>query len=72
MKVIIDRFEGDYVVCENEDRKMIDIKKVEEPVDAKEGDVLEIDNDQITIDVAATNKRKHDIENLAKNLWKKE
>ena len=72
MKVIIDRFEGDYVVCEKEDRKMIDIKKAEVPVDAKEGDVLEIDNDQITIDVAATKKRKLDIENLAKNLWKKE
>ena len=71
MKVIIDRFEGDYVVCEKEDRKMIDIKKVEVPVDAKEGDVLEIGNDQITIDVAATKKRKQDIENLAKNLWKK-
>lgn len=72
MKVIIDRFEGGFVVCEKEDRKMIDIKKVEVPVDAKEGDVLEIGKDQITIDVAATEKRKQEIENLAKNLWKKE
>ncbi|WP_303871903.1 DUF3006 domain-containing protein [Acetobacterium wieringae] len=70
MKVIIDRFEGDYAVCEKEDRKMIDIQKAKIPVDAKEGDVLEIDNDQITIDVAATKKRKLELENLAKNLWK--
>lgn len=71
MKVIIDRFEGGFVVCEKEDRKMIDIKKVEVPVDAKEGDVLEIGKDQITIDVAATEKRKQELENLVKTLWKK-
>lgn len=70
MRVIIDRFEGDFVVCEKEDRKMIDIQKAKIPVDAKEGDVLEIDNDQITIDVAATKKRKQDIENLIKSMWK--
>lgn len=70
MRVIIDRFEGDYVVCEKEDRKMIDIQKVKVPADAKEGDVLEIDNDQITIDVAATKKRKQEIEDLVKNMWK--
>lgn len=71
MRVIIDRFEGDYVVCEKEDRKMIDIQKVRVPVEAKEGDVLEIGMDQITIDVAATKKRKQELENLVKNLWKK-
>ncbi|HEY5556308.1 DUF3006 domain-containing protein, partial [Acetobacterium sp.] len=58
MKVIIDRFEGNFAVCEKEDRKMIDIERNKIPSSAKEGDVLDITNDQITIDFKETEKRK--------------
>ena len=69
MKVIIDRFEGNFVVCEKEDRKMLDIERDKVPSAAKEGDVLNIINDTITIDLEETEKRKKDIEELTKDLW---
>lgn len=69
MKVVIDRFEGDYAVCEKENREMIDIKKDILPKEAKENDVLDIEGDKILIDIEETKKRKKDIEELTKDLW---
>ncbi|NNU77793.1 DUF3006 domain-containing protein [Clostridium estertheticum] len=69
MNVIIDRFEGNYAVCEKKDRTMIDIKKSKIPSIAKEGDVLSIDNDVIIIDIEKTKKRLNEIEKLTKGLW---
>jgi hypothetical protein len=69
MKVIIDRFEGNFAVCEKEDRQMLDIEKAKIPTTAKEGDVLNITNGIITIDVEETEKRKKEIEELTKDLW---
>jgi len=69
MKVIIDRFEGDFAVCEKEDRQMLDIERHKIPSSAKEGDVLDITNDQITIYFKETEKRRKEIEELTKDLW---
>lgn len=70
MKVVIDRFEGSYAVCEKESRKMVDIKVDKLPRGIKEGDVLNIENGMISIDIAETQKRKKEIEDLSKDLWK--
>ena len=69
MVVVIDRFEGLLAVCEKEDRTMINIKRALLPIGAKEGDVLNIKGDEISIDVLGTAKRKHEIEELTKDLW---
>lgn len=69
MKVIIDRVEGNFAVCEKVDRQMLDIEKSKIPNTAKEGDVLNIDNGMITVDVEETEKRKKEIEELTKDLW---
>ncbi|MBW9172682.1 DUF3006 domain-containing protein [Clostridium estertheticum] len=69
MNVIIDRFEGNYAVCEKKDRTMIDIKKSKIPSIAKEGDVLSIDNDEIIIDIEKTKERHIEIEKSTKDLW---
>lgn len=69
IKVIIDRFEGQYAVCEKDDKSMIDIERTRIPVSAKEGDVLKILGDTITIDKAETDIRKKEVENLTKSLW---
>lgn len=69
MKVTIDRFEGKFAVCEKEDRQMLDIEKFKLPITAKEGDVLNITNDRITINFEETEKRKKDIEEFTKDLW---
>ncbi|AGK98513.1 DUF3006 domain-containing protein [Clostridium pasteurianum] len=70
MKVIIDRFEGNFAVCEKQDRTMINIEKSKIPEESKEGDVLNIVDGEISIDIEETNKRKKEIEELTKDLWK--
>ncbi len=70
MKVTIDRFEGDFAVCEKPDRTMINIRKDKIPSDIKEGDVLIIEGENIKIDARATRKRKKNINNLMNDLWK--
>lgn len=66
MKVIIDRFEVNFAVCEKENKTMIDIPKEILPEEAKEGDVLNIN---ISIDTEETENRKKLIEELTKDIW---
>lgn len=70
MKVMIDRFEGDFAVCGKPDRTMINIKKDRLPSDVKEGDVLVIERNSIRVDSGETAKRKKQIEKLMNDLWK--
>ena len=69
MKVTIDRFEGEFAVCEKENRQMINIEKSKLPEMAKEGDILNIKNDIIAIDFEATKKRAKEIEKLTDDFW---
>ncbi|NLM76259.1 MAG: DUF3006 domain-containing protein [Clostridiaceae bacterium] len=64
MKVIIDRFEGDYAVVELPDMTMVDMPISLIPEGAREGDVL-----VISIDIDETAKRKERIKNLMDDLW---
>lgn len=70
MKIVVDRFEGRYAVCEKEDGTIINIEKAKLPKEVKEGDVLNIEGKSISIDSAETLKRKNDIEELMKDIWK--
>ncbi len=70
-RVVIDRFEGDYAVCEKEDRTMVIIPKNKVPCGAKEGDVLAIEGDLIRIDLKETEKRRAEILKLTDKLWNK-
>jgi metallophosphoesterase superfamily enzyme len=70
MRVIIDRFEGDYAVCEREDRKMINIEKRRLPEGVKEGDAMIINGDVIKIERQETNQKKEEIKKLMDELWK--
>lgn len=65
MKVIIDRFEGEFAIVELPDRSTVDMPKKLIPQDAKEGDVLVID-----IDKNATEERRKRIQKLMEELWK--
>ncbi len=69
MKVVIDRFEGEYAVCEKDDRTMIMLKKNEIPLTAEEGDVLIIEAGNIILDKEETEKRKREIERLTEDMW---
>ncbi|WP_040209096.1 DUF3006 domain-containing protein [Neobacillus jeddahensis] len=69
MKLIIDRFEGDLVVCEKEDGTFFDIRRNRLPSGAKVGDLLVMDQDQITIDVTGTHERREKIRKVMEDLW---
>ena len=70
MRIVIDRFEGDYAVCERDDRTMLNIYKNKLPAEAKEGDVLIVDGDAISIDLMETSKRKEQANQLMEKLFK--
>jgi hypothetical protein len=63
MKVIIDRFEGEYAVVELESGEFADMPKMLVPSLAEEGDVLEI-----SIDENETARRKNRISEMMKDM----
>ena len=63
--LIIDRFEGDFAVCETQELKFVNIPKAALPDEAKEGDVI-----SISIDKSQTDKRKEKINGLMNSLFK--
>ena len=70
MKFTIDRFEGDFAVLEDENLKMIDIKKDFLPNDAKEGDIIIKQKDgSYIIDSTFTKQRKEHISKLLNGLF---
>lgn len=69
MKAIIDRFEGDFAVLELEDKNILNINKNKIPKEAKEGDVLRIENDYIVLDNEEREKLKKEIEEITKDVW---
>lgn len=70
MKVIVDRFEGNYAVCECEDKTMINIEKSKLPLGVKEGSVILADGNSIIIDENETIIRINKIEKMMNDLWK--
>lgn len=63
MKIIIDRFEGDFAVVEMPDKTMYNLPKGLFP-NAKEGSVISIE-----IDVNETKKRRADVEKIMDEVW---
>ncbi len=63
MKVIIDRFEGDYAIVELDEGKILELPKELIP-EAEEGDVINIE-----ILKEETNKRKEQIKNKVNQLF---
>lgn len=70
MKYIIDRFEGSFAVCEDEQRNMLNIERDKIPSTAVEGDVLIIKDNNIVIDLKETENRKKHIKELMNDLFK--
>lgn len=64
MKIIIDRFEGEFAVVELEDKIIVDMPKALVPKGSREGDVLEI-----IINKSETENRKKRIEKMCEGLW---
>jgi len=69
MKLIIDRFEGNWVICETENKNMINIERSILPSEAKEGDVIIKTSEGYKIDKDETNRRKMRVNKLMDDLW---
>lgn len=69
MIAVIDRFEGDFAVCECEDKTILNINVNKLPKNVCEGDVLVIDGANIRVDYEENKKRKQEIEVLMEDLW---
>lgn len=69
-KLIIDRFEGEYAVCEQEDRNMIELKKSSLPPAAAEGSCIIVHDDgSIVLDMDESNLRNERITKLMDDLF---
>ncbi|WP_251862193.1 DUF3006 domain-containing protein [Clostridium sp. Marseille-Q2269] len=69
MKGIIDRFEENFAVIELENREMINIDKLRIPKKAKEGDVINIEHNIITLNKKESEQLKKEIDKLTEDLW---
>lgn len=69
MKFIIDRFEGNFAVCEDEEGNMHNIDRTLISGNPKEGDVIEKQGDLYRINIEETEKRKKEVEELMKDMW---
>ena len=66
---VVDRFDGEFAVCENSRRQMKDIRRAELPAGVQPGDVLRHTRAGYLIDTTETAKRKQSIDELTKDLW---
>jgi len=58
-KYTVDRFEGDYAVCETEDNSFVNIQRNKLPKNTKEGDfIIEKEDGAFFVDTEATEERR--------------
>lgn len=69
MKGIIDRFENKFAVVELDDKSFININTSEIPKSAKEGDVIFVNKDGISLDLDETKKLKKEVTDLMNELF---
>lgn len=68
VNAIIIRFEGPLAVCRGDDKSIIEIKRFLLPMGTEEGDVLEIKDDKVSINVEETARRKRKVESLFEDI----
>lgn len=70
-KLIIDRFEGTYAICEDQEKKMFAISLNELPQGVKPGDVLQISGaGELSVDQEETQRRRKKMAGLQSKLFR--
>ena len=69
MKLIVDRFEEKYAICEDENKKYITIEKENLPLNVKIGDIIILNEDEVYVEKKESKKRREYIEEITKNIW---
>ena len=70
MKVTIDRFEGKFAVCIQDD-KVINIPRYKLPIEAKEGDFLALENGFFVVKPEETEEKRRSVRKLMDDLKKR-
>lgn len=70
-RVMIDRFEEKYAVCEREDKTILNIPRYKLPLEAKEGDCLEMIDGFYKINQEITAEKKKNLRTWMNGLIKK-
>lgn len=71
MRAVMDRWEGDFAVCEGEAGEMMEIPRSRMPSDAEPGVTLLIGADGISVDWDDTRARRERIAAKRRRLWKR-
>ena len=71
MRLIIDRFEDGFAVCEREDLSHVSVEAGLLPDGAKEGSVIDFSDGVYTIDEAETLKRRREMSKKLRRLFGK-
>lgn len=66
--LVIDRFEGDFVVVEEDDSRHFNLERRLLPENAREGDCIIEKNGAYEIDTEATRKRREEILSIMKKM----
>ena len=66
---IVDRFEGDYIILETPDGKMIDVEKDNVIGKVSEGDCLIYKDNHFLLDEEKTKMRRKEIGDKMKGMW---
>lgn len=69
MKATIIRFEGIYAICRREDFGIVDIKRINIPIEATEGDILNIKDNIITIEKKNNKEKDGFQEDIIVDIW---
>ena len=69
MELIVDRLEEEYIVCEDENKNIVNIVKDEVEDEVKEGDILIFVDGKYIVNKEKTKDRKEYIQDLIKDLW---
>lgn len=70
MRLTIDRFEGKFAVCIQED-KVINIPRYKLPIEAKDGDCLELENGFFIVKNEETQEKRRSMKQFMDDLKKK-
>lgn len=70
MKYIIDRIEQNIAICEDDNKKQIEIEVTKLPSNIKEGDIIKQEKGKYIIDEENTEKKREDIRKRMSKLWK--
>ena len=69
MRLSLDRFEGEYAICEDDAQRQHEIHKAKLPPNAKPGDILRLSSEgKLIVDNAETARRKTRIKALQDRL----